>query len=73
MKISLVTCVITTTILLTMAWGKHFIIKTKDTTKKDTMKYAKGHAANAIHGKPVGDYDVGGNSRVRPSLPKFAN
>jgi len=58
MKLSLVTCVITITILLSMACGKHLIIKTKDTTKQDTMKYAR----HAIHGKPFGtygDYDLG--------------
>jgi len=34
MKISLVNCVITTTIFLSIAWGKYFIIKTKDIPNK---------------------------------------
>merc|ERR1719430_2760941 len=57
MKISLVTCVIT--ILLSMAGGKHFIIKTKDTTNNHLMNKATGHAKKAMHGKPVRDYNPG--------------
>ena len=58
MKISLVT-----TILLSLAWGKHLIIKTKDPTNNEPMDYAEDDATNPIHGKPTTynrDYDLGG-------------
>jgi len=42
-----------------MAGGKHFIIKTKDTTNNHPMNNATGHATNAMHGKPVKDYNPG--------------
>merc|ERR1719431_2438381 len=73
MKISLVICFIT---ILSMSWGKRFMIKTKDTANNERGKHAIRHtkiAANnklltistyANQGKPIrtyGDYHVRGD------------
>ena len=48
MKIILITCAIT--IFLSMAWGKHLLIKTKDTANKDPMIYDKDDATDTEYG-----------------------
>ena len=66
MKISLVTCVFTITLLMSMAWGKHFIIKTKDAANNNEMVYP----ISDIYGKPEGkafDYNV----KKPPRPPRF--
>ena len=68
MKISLVTCVFTINLPMSMGWGKHFIIKTKDAANNNEMAYPN---PTDIYGLPEGKvFDYGnGHGALRP--PRF--